>query len=262
MGTGLLGYALAGGVAGVGKGMVEEAKEKRERKLLELRQQFQTSERVEGERFSTGERVAGQEFKAGEARKTRDAKGSLKPPAGYRWDGSNLKAIPGGPADKPSEGKPPPPGYRWKGKDLEFITGGPADPAQSSEGMEAKAEETRRIRLQAEDQAEREADKKGGFWSTEADFPSTGGDRQTWIDKRVREIIAEIEGGGAPAPAATTTTPTVTPAAPKAAGRAGTAKPIKPPVYNTKEDVRAAFQRGDITREEAVKLLQVQFGGS
>ena len=54
-----------------------------------------------------------------------------RPPAGYESNpsGEGLRPIPGGPADKPSQGVKPPSGYRMSqdGNAMEAIPGGPAD---------------------------------------------------------------------------------------------------------------------------------------
>ena len=71
---GLLGSALAGGGAAVQKNAQSKIEEMRAKALVELRQDFKTSEREAEQDFTTDERVAGNEFTIGENQKTRDAR--------------------------------------------------------------------------------------------------------------------------------------------------------------------------------------------
>lgn len=71
--AGLLAYAAAGLAEGAGKGMVEDAKAKREAAREKLRMDFQTSERVAGQDYRTGERKATQDFTGTQNQANRDA---------------------------------------------------------------------------------------------------------------------------------------------------------------------------------------------
>jgi hypothetical protein len=73
--AGLLGYALAGGLAGYGNSLVEEAKAKREAAMEELRnsrlmeredrdRSFRTSEREASQGFSARENAANRQFQS------------------------------------------------------------------------------------------------------------------------------------------------------------------------------------------------------
>jgi hypothetical protein len=69
---GLLGSALAGGGEAVQKNAQSKIEEMRAKALVELRQDFKTSEREAEQDFTTGERIAGNEFTTSENVKTRD----------------------------------------------------------------------------------------------------------------------------------------------------------------------------------------------
>ena len=70
--AGLLGYAAAGALTGIGKGMLQDSLAQRDAVKEELRRQHDRQMRQEDQKFRSGERQAGQDFTAGQNALNRD----------------------------------------------------------------------------------------------------------------------------------------------------------------------------------------------
>ena len=103
-------------------------------------------------------------------------------------------------------------------------------------GVDVESPEYREAQSQAEEWASSQAK-----WTNldKTDFAEWGGSRSQAIWEKTQEFYRSLKGGGQPASQG-------------AAG--GTEK------YSSKEDVRAAFRAGTLTREQAGKILRESFG--
>lgn len=97
---------------------------------------------------------------------------------------------------------------------------------------------------EARRRAEEEAKGKTGLFSTrKSEFPETEGNREQWINQRTDEIYGQLTGrDGQSTPGGGKTAPS----------ESGT--------YKTADDVKAAYQRGELTREEALTILRTEHG--
>lgn len=100
---------------------------------------------------------------------------------------------------------------------------------------------TQMTEAEARAQAQREARaRRGVFSSRESEFPETEGDEEAWIEQRAAELRGGQQQTRQQAPAA------------QSQGAAGQ--------FKSPDDVKAAYQSGKISREQALSILRSQFG--
>lgn len=120
-----------------------------------------------------------------------------------------------------------------------------AQPAQGAQGVDVESPEWRQAEQMADDWISGQA----GLFRTDAtDFKDFEGNREQARQAKTLEIYQQLTGQ-APAPA------------PAAGGAAPASKPSNgQPQFQSADEVKAAYQRGDISREQAISILRSQFG--
>lgn len=203
--AGLLGYAAAGAVAGLGAGLVEEGKAARDRAMRMLEHQNrlaiidETDRRAAAREEARDVRMAEREEAREKARAERE--GGLLASVQQTDDGRLIGFTRSGEVIE----------YKYKGKakpedlvevgDPDSPTGSRYVPKSQAAGQPGKfsndALDTyhNRQKTEWEDarrQAEREASDKAKWFSTdETDFADDGGSRSAFIERRTNEILRE-----------------------------------------------------------------------
>lgn len=245
--AGLLGYAAAGALSGLGQGMVEDGKAKREMALRMLEEQsrmnyLRESDRLAGEREAArDERTAKRQEEQDQRRFDRETardNARLERETGLltqiiQDEQGNYIGVTRGGQQIPLnvKGRLPKSAtgsdrlvqvYDPDTDSIKYVPESEAagmEPAGTASDREARREREDMERADARKQAEQEASERAGYLSTDAtDFKDDGGSRSAFIERRTNEILASRKGKTVQQPTDSADKPQKTDGAPKGSG--------------------------------------------